>query len=79
MLSEQMREEMRTWCGTQLVFPKAMRLWADAARLRAIGEREWLRGLDKQDPAEGGTSAGSTDLHSVTGSFGGCFSQSGTR
>jgi hypothetical protein len=34
--------------------------------------------LDKQDPAEGGTSAGSTDLHSGIGSFGGCSGHSGT-
>jgi hypothetical protein len=49
----------------------------DAAWLQDRADREWLRG-QKQDPAEGGTSAGSTDLHSGLGSFGGCYSHSGT-
>lgn len=72
-------EEVRSALFVACRLPASFRTFVeDAAWLQRQRDREWLRVVAKQDPAEGGTSAGSTDLHSGIGSFGGCFGHSGT-
>jgi hypothetical protein len=74
-LSVEMRRELARWC---LPARRHCTHCEDSARLRVIEMQAWLRDLDKQDPAGVGPPAGSTDLHSVAGSFGGCSSHFGT-